>query len=253
MKKFPIITAIYGLICIIIFIILNLYTKNDIITLIDFGAKTNFKIVDFNFTSLIASSFIHSDTMHIASNMISLYYIGPFTENFLGKTKYIIFIIFSAIISTLGSFIFSNTISLGASGVIFAFLGIHLFLYIEYRENYKEIFGSGILHIIILNLIITFVGKNIDAYGHIFGLISGIIFMGFTFDNNSKYITKKISILALALILIGSGIKFNMFKYSKEYFYSKAYYLMQKNDKNELNKLEKEFIKKFPNGIEKEK
>ncbi len=244
MKKQPIITYIYMGICIAFFAFLNLFTKTSIIDLITYGAKTNFMIADYKLWYLITPMFMHSAASHLGTNMLSLYFIGPFTENFLGQKKYILFIFFTGILSTMGSFIFSDFVSLGASGVIFAFLGIHLYLFIEYKKRYVEIFGTQVLTIIAINLIFTFTYSGIDISGHIFGLLSGMAFMAMT-DINKTTMKKLLGFTFILLMFFGFAYKFYTYKGSEDYYQFKGYYLEQTGQKQELIKLMNEYNKKY--------
>lgn len=240
MNDKPIITYIYMGICITFFAFLNIFNHTSIIDLITYGAKTNFMIVDYKFWYLVTPMFMHASISHIATNMISLYFIGPFTESFLGTKKYIMFIFFTGILSTIGSFIFSDYVSLGASGVIFAFLGIHLFLFIEYRERYTELFGTQVLKILALNLVFTFVYNKIDVSGHIFGLLAGMSFMAISNINKNK-LKQMLGYAFVVFMLIGFTYKFYTYKYSEDYFQFKGYYLNQTGNTKELNELMKQY------------
>lgn len=144
----------------------------------------------------------------------------------------------------MGSFIFSDFVSLGASGVIFAFLGIHLYLFIEYKKRYVEIFGTQVLTIIAINLIFTFTYSGIDISGHIFGLLSGMAFMAMT-DINKTTMKKLLGFTFILLMFFGFAYKFYTYKGSEDYYQFKGYYLEQTGQKQELIKLMNEYNKKY--------
>ncbi|MGH9899957.1 MAG: rhomboid family intramembrane serine protease, partial [Pyrinomonadaceae bacterium] len=85
-------------------------------------------------------------------------------------------------IGPLTSFIFRNrdAVSAGASGALFGLLGVLLVFGIKYRrelpEGFKQALGSGLIPIILLNVLIGYAGRRaIDNSAHMGGLISGII------------------------------------------------------------------------------
>ncbi|MFA9379392.1 MAG: rhomboid family intramembrane serine protease, partial [Lachnotalea sp.] len=99
-------------------------------------------------------------------------------ETFIGKFKYIIIYFSSLILSSLFSFIFSEGVSIGASGAIFGLFGACLIIGIKNKSRIGKGFYQNILSVIIVNLILGFTISNIDNFAHVGGLIAGI---GITF------------------------------------------------------------------------
>lgn len=174
----------YTLIAINIFmyIITAILSKNvftsDINVLIYLGAKYNPLIREGQYYRLITCGFLHGGLIHVALNMYALYAIGPIVETFIGKFKYIIIYFSSLILSSLFSFIFSEGVSIGASGAIFGLFGACLIIGIKNKSRIGKGFYQNILSVIIVNLILGFTISNIDNFAHVGGLIAGI---GITF------------------------------------------------------------------------
>lgn len=124
---------------------------------------------------LISSAFLHVSLFHLLVNMYSLYIIGSQIENFFGKTKYIVIYLFSAIIGSLFSMLFTRGVSIGASGAIFGLLGAMLYFGYFYRIYLGNTITSQILPVILINLLIGFSSSSIDNFAHIGGLVGGII------------------------------------------------------------------------------
>lgn len=124
---------------------------------------------------LISSAFLHVSLFHLLVNMYSLYIIGSQIENFFGKTKYIVIYLFSAIMGSLFSMLFTRGVSLGASGAIFGLLGAMLYFGYFYRIYLGNTITSQILPVILINLLIGFSSSSIDNFAHIGGLVGGII------------------------------------------------------------------------------
>lgn len=124
---------------------------------------------------LISSSFLHVSLFHLLVNMYSLYIIGSQIENFFGKTKYIVIYLFSAIMGSLFSMLFTRGVSIGASGAIFGLLGAMLYFGYFYRIYLGNTITSQILPVILINLLIGFSSSSIDNFAHIGGLVGGII------------------------------------------------------------------------------
>ncbi len=238
----PIVT--YGIIIVnvIAFIVMMIYDHSlSYTTLVDFGAKVNFRIADYHFLNLIMPMFLHSSVNHIFFNMMALFYFAPLIEHILGKAKFLISYLIIGILATAGSFIFSTHPAVGASGVIYGFMGLHLFLYLNDKERYLHVFGNSVLKLIIFNLIISFIIPNIDIAGHIIGFVAGFAIYALIFPVKTKLAYKIISILILITISSSFFIQINKYKNTEDYFISKAYYLQEKNNYQELQKLDKEY------------
>ena len=73
------------------------------------------------------------------------------------------------------------TVSTSASGILYAILGVKILFFIKYRHyeplDSKRIALYGLLGLIFgMNIIVLFVGGNVDVGGHVGGLITGIIY-----------------------------------------------------------------------------
>ena len=95
---------------------------------------------------------------------------------FLGKTKYIIIYLFSAVIGSLFSITFAgNYYSVGASGAIFGLMGSLVYFGYHYRVYLGNVVKSQIIPLILMNLGIGFLTPGIDNSAHIGGLIGGAL------------------------------------------------------------------------------
>jgi membrane associated rhomboid family serine protease len=125
---------------------------------------------------LITAAFLHASVIHIAFNMLALWWIGAPVENYLGRTRYIGLYLVGGLAGSAGALVTSPTIPVvGASGAIFAILGAMLIL--EWQATGR--LGGNAMTLIVLNLVIGFAfngaGGNISIGGHVGGLIGGIL------------------------------------------------------------------------------
>jgi len=165
--------------------------------LIAYGAKLNYLIdaPHYQWWRFIAPMFIHINLFHLLINMYSLMMVGPFVEKLYGSAKFVVFWVATGIAGvvasyltvrpqletgTFGRFLFKNmdTPSAGASGALFGLVGVLFVFGIKFRrelpEGFKRAFGTGMLPIIFINLVIGFVGRGfIDNAAHLGGLLSG--------------------------------------------------------------------------------
>jgi rhomboid protease GluP len=124
---------------------------------------------------IITAGFLHGDIIHLALNMYALYVIGRQMESFLGKTKYITVYFVSLIMGSLLSMALSNYASVGASGAIFGLMGSMLYFGYHYRVYLGNVLKTQLIPLIFINLVYGFVATGIDNFGHIGGLIGGVL------------------------------------------------------------------------------
>ncbi len=176
-KKTNIITPAIIIINIIVFVLMYIfgYGSYDVDTLIKFGANYGPLVKSGEFYRLISCAFIHIGIFHLFFNMYALYIVGTQLENFYGKVKYLIIYLFSAIIGSLFSCLFTNSVSAGASGAIFGLFGALIYFGYHYRVYLGSVIRSQIIPLIIFNFALGFMITGIDISAHIGGFIGGIL------------------------------------------------------------------------------
>jgi membrane associated rhomboid family serine protease len=142
---------------------------------IDQWALQGFAVSEGDWYRLVTSAFLHATLLHLAFNMLMLWWFGQALENAVGRAKFLGIYIVSGLAGAAGALLLSDACvnTLGASGAVFGVLGAGLVL--ERRQIY--VFGGGALVVVLLNLVFTFAISNISIGGHIGGLIGGILAM----------------------------------------------------------------------------
>lgn len=162
-----------------------------------YGAKLNYLInaPNYQWWRFITPMFVHINLPHILVNMYSLWIVGPYVEKLYGSAKFVVFWVLTGIAgvvasyltvrpnlatSSLGRFLFKSVDmpSAGASGALFGLVGVLFVFGIKFRrelpEGFKRAFGTGMIPIIVINLLIGFIGRGfIDNAAHLGGLLSG--------------------------------------------------------------------------------
>lgn len=232
--KGPYVTYILIAINVIMFAVMTAAggTENTDV-LIKFGAKVNTLIVEGQYWRLIASAFIHIGLAHIAFNMYGLYTIGTLIEKLYGHANYLLIYLVSAISGSINSFIFSQSLSAGASGAIFGLLGALLYLGKKKPRVFSTSFGASVLVVIAFNLIYGFSNTGIDNFAHLGGLIGGyLVANALGLINEKKKVGKKALWLIVIFVLLISGlfigIKKNMSSYEYNYSMGVNYYSSKK-------------------------
>lgn len=142
MKNFLSITVrliILNIVIFLIFGVTSLFTSEEILLEI-FALKPANIFSNFYVWTLLTSMFLHANFFHLFVNMFSLFFIGGLLEKIIGRKRffwlYIISGIFAAFFFSLLSFFLGNfgigerifgnpnTFAVGASGALFAVLGV---------------------------------------------------------------------------------------------------------------------------------
>jgi rhomboid protease GluP len=145
-------------------------------------AKANDLIRQGQLWRLLTPALVHGSVMHIAFNMYALLSFGTGLERHFGRGRFLLLYILGAFTGNVASFLFSNGYSVGASTAIFGLLGAEAVFLIQNREVFAGRFRSAIGNIIFIaaiNLFIIGSLPGIDNWGHIGGLLGGLIFTSF--------------------------------------------------------------------------
>ncbi len=142
------------------------------------GMKVNELILAGQFWRFFTPMLLHGSLMHIGFNMYALYAIGAGMESRMGHARFLLLYLAAGFAGNVFSFFFSDANSLGASTAVFGLLAAEgVFLY----QN-KDLFGkhaqralSNIVMVAAVNLLIG-LSPGIDNWGHIGGLLGGLIF-----------------------------------------------------------------------------
>lgn len=148
---------------------------SDTRVLVLLGAKVNELITQGQYFRLVSCMFLHGGIVHLGVNMYSLYAIGPMVEKVYGRVKYLAIYFVAGICSSMLSYIYSPSISIGASGAIFGLLGAVLVFAIKSKGKTGSSFIKSILSVIFVNIFIGMTLPNIDNFGHVGGLLGGMI------------------------------------------------------------------------------
>jgi membrane associated rhomboid family serine protease len=123
---------------------------------------------------LFTSMFLHYGPIHLAFNMLALWWFGAAVEGVLGRGRYLLLYIVSGLAGSAGALLFSpESATVGASGALFGILGAALVL----ERQGTHVFGGAALGIIVLNLVFTFAIPGISIGGHLGGLAGGVLGM----------------------------------------------------------------------------
>lgn len=145
------------------------------------GMKVNELIVSGQIWRLITPVLLHGSILHLGFNMYALYILGRRMERFYGSFRFLGLYLIAGIYGNLFSFLFTISPSLGSSTAVFGLLGAEgIFIY-QHRELFGEQFQKALRQIIQVAAVNILIGLSpgIDNWGHIGGLLGGMVFSWF--------------------------------------------------------------------------
>ncbi|MBS4173537.1 rhomboid family intramembrane serine protease [Bacillus sp. FJAT-49736] len=198
----PFFTYILLGIQIIIFLILELMGgSSNTQNLIRFGAKSNLLIIEGQWWRFITPIFLHIGLLHLLMNSLALYYLGTAIERIYGRVRFLIIYLIAGFTGTLASFLFSSSVSAGASGAIFGCFGALLYLGAVYPKLFFRTMGTNVIIVIIINLIFGYSVSGVDNFGHIGGLIGGFLAAAIVHFPKKKRVAVQLGSFLLTLVL----------------------------------------------------
>ena len=206
-SKKPIVTWIIIALCIIMFFVSGM--GYDTYTLVKYGANFSGLVRNGELYRLVTYMFLHAGIVHIGLNMYSLYIVGPRVEDFFGKWKYALIYFISGICGGLLSIgVTPNVVSVGASGAIFGLFGALIYFGYNYRGYIGAMIRSQIVPIVIYNLFMGLFIPGIDMWGHVGGLIGGILTANMvgTIENKKYNVSNIILLVVYMAFLIYLGV-----------------------------------------------
>lgn len=125
---------------------------------------------------LVTAMFLHAGFLHIALNMLGLWWIGRLVEGYLGPLRFLLLYFVSGLAGSAGALVATpHQPVVGASGAIFGVLGAMMIL--EWQITGR--LAGQAMTLIVINLVFNFAyngtGGNISIGGHIGGLIGGVL------------------------------------------------------------------------------
>jgi rhomboid protease GluP len=148
--------------------------------------------------------FLHAGLVHVAVNMLALYFLGSFAEQTFGAGRFMALYVVSGIAGGVAYLYFGDftTPAVGASGAIFGILGGVLGFAI--RRGTFSMGNPVIRQLVLIAAINLFIGAsipNVSNTAHIGGLVGGFFFGALI--ANSLYSQKRGAIAAPLLLTLG--------------------------------------------------
>ncbi|MCU0312849.1 MAG: rhomboid family intramembrane serine protease [Solirubrobacteraceae bacterium] len=121
---------------------------------------------------LVTGGFLHGGFLHIAFNMYLLWILGRELEPVMGSVRFAVVYLTALLGGSFGALLLEPlAVTVGASGAVFGLMGATL---VEIHRRGFDPLRSGIMALIGLNLVLSFVLPNISIGGHVGGLLAGL-------------------------------------------------------------------------------
>jgi membrane associated rhomboid family serine protease len=122
---------------------------------------------------LVTSGFLHDGLLHIAFNMLFLFFLGPMLELAIGRLNFVVVYFVSLLAGSFGALLFSPQLpTVGASGALFGLLGA-LMVVSHYRGI--SIWQNGLGITLLINIVFSLSVSGISIGGHLGGFVGGAI------------------------------------------------------------------------------
>lgn len=150
----------------------------------------------------LTSAFLHStgSVLHIAFNMLALWMVGPYLEGALGRARFTTLYLVSAVGGSVGAVLLAPAVGgwrtgmVGASGAVFGLFGAVLVVLRRLGNS-----AGGIIGVIVLNGVLSFVLPGIAWQAHLGGLVTGAV-LGAAFAYAPRERQHVASVLASAAV-----------------------------------------------------
>ncbi len=144
--------------------------------------QVNELVLNGYFYQLLTSMFIHADIMHIVGNMLFLFIFGLRGEEMFSLPEYMSIYFLGGLTGNFLSLLLlpSSTVSVGASGAIFAMFGAAI---IYTRRSFRQSILGALVYAFFLLFLSS--GMGVNNFAHIGGLVTGL-FIGYVVATRRK-------------------------------------------------------------------
>jgi membrane associated rhomboid family serine protease len=137
---------------------------------------TSQSIANGDWWKLVTNGFMHDPNtiFHLLLNMYALFWLGRMIEPALGHARFLGIYFAALLTGSLGVLLLEPDVrAVGASGAIFGLFGASL---VMARNRNISLMATGLLPVLALNFIITFLPGSHIAYGaHVGGFLGGLV------------------------------------------------------------------------------
>jgi membrane associated rhomboid family serine protease len=161
-------------------------------------------LIHFNheYWRIVTAGFLHDGILHIAVNMLSLYFVGSVLEPAIGSASFAAIYFVSLLAGSFGALLFEPTLpTVGASGAIFGIFGA--LIVVAYHRGIP-IWQSGLGMVLVINLIFSVTFSGISIGGHLGGLLAGLVCGEIVVQTSERRRLPAIAFTGFAIVAVAS-------------------------------------------------
>ncbi|QIM53362.1 rhomboid family intramembrane serine protease [Hydrogenophaga crocea] len=150
-------------------------------SLLAHGGNTTSSVQAGEWWRLLSATFLHGGLMHLALNMLGLWFAGSLLERIFGSRQFLLIYLASGLAGSVASLHFAaqSHVSVGASGAVFGVAGALIAAVLQHRATLPKAFSTQILGgfsvYLALSLVQGFARPGIDNAAHLGGLVAGLL------------------------------------------------------------------------------
>lgn len=192
-REYPV-TATLIAINVVAFVVLELLGLLQGYMLYNAGVLTPVALAQGRYYTLITSMFEHGGLLHLACNMVTLYYVGCIVEGVFGRVRYLIIYFIAGLAGGLASMAVMtaagnlNSGVVGASGALFGLFGTYAYLLVREHTSPVVLMQAptiddikGVAGLLVANILIGLT-PGIAMEAHLGGLAAGIVVGGVLYE-----------------------------------------------------------------------
>ncbi|WEV44256.1 rhomboid family intramembrane serine protease [Lactobacillus sp. ESL0684] len=191
-------------------------SKNTTV-LIELGAMNKKVILEAGqWWRLFTAQFLHIGIMHLISNVVMIYYLGTYLEQILGHWRFLLIYLLAGVGGNLLSLAFGDVnllglalgdnnviVSAGASTALFGLMGAMTAIGLRNHDNAAIVYlGKQAFWLALLNLGFDLFDPNIDLWGHLGGLLTGLLLAIIVGDRRFRQYPFKVRLVAVCILII---------------------------------------------------
>ncbi|MHC4887321.1 MAG: rhomboid family intramembrane serine protease, partial [Planctomycetota bacterium] len=206
----PLVTQVLIGVCVAIFAYLNLSDKNDTYDhVVSILTPSAYDIWMGAWWALVLSAFVHLEILHILFNLWWAKDFGGVLEPAMGKARFLLFVLASAVVSSGLQLAVSDQTGIGFSGVVYALFGYGVSVRRVDPSRYGQLFGREtirwLLGWLVLCIVLSSLGIwNIANAAHVGGFLFGLFWGNISQAKN--YVAPSLAGLVLLLVLTGMSV-----------------------------------------------
>ncbi|PYE52372.1 membrane associated rhomboid family serine protease [Paenibacillus barcinonensis] len=183
LKFFPL-TSLLLIANVIMFFVLTFNGgSTSSLVLLKFGALTNHELLAGEWWRYVTSIFLHAGFSHLLFNSFALVVFAPPMERLLGSLRYGVLYLAGGVVGNILAIAYYNsinviTISVGASGAIYAVYGAFLYVALFQRGLMDETSRKTLYTLLLFGIIFSFAVANVNWMAHLGGLVAGFFIYG---------------------------------------------------------------------------